>query len=111
MTHIYKIFRPAEWEALQADGVTRGAPVDRADGYIHFSTRETLQGTLDTWFAGAGPLVIAEFEADAFGGALRWEASRGGLLFPHLYGELQAVHTKRHWRVEPDGQGRYALPS
>ena len=107
MPLIYKIFRPDEWDALLADGQTAGAPVDLADGYIHFSTRDTLQGTLDKWFAGAGELVIATYEADALGPQLRWEESRGGLLFPHLYGPLQSLHTKRHWRVEPDAQGRY----
>ena len=107
MAPIYKIFRPAEWAQLQRDGSTCGAPVDVADGFIHFSGADTLQGTLDKWFSDAGPLVIAEYDSDTLGPKLRWEESRGGALFPHLYGPLKAVHTLRHWTVEPDGRGRY----
>lgn len=107
MTRIYKVFRPNEWDDLQANGETQGAPIDITDGYIHFSTAETLQGTLDKWFDGAGPLVIAEYEAESLGPKLIWEEARGGALFPHLYGPLQNTHTLRHWRVEPDAEGRY----
>ncbi len=107
MTLIYKIFRPAEWDYLQAKGQTDGAPIDVADGYIHFSTAETLQGTLDKWFTDAGSLIIAEYEADSLGPHLIWEPARDGALFPHLYGPLQNTHTLRHWPVEPDAKGRY----
>ena len=107
MTPIYKILRPSEWEQLDRDGQSPGAPVDVADGFIHFSGADTLQGTLDTWFTDGGPLVIAEADADALGEALKWEASRGGALFPHLYAPLQRVHIIRHWTVEPDARGRY----
>ncbi|MFM8543262.1 MAG: DUF952 domain-containing protein [Chakrabartia sp.] len=84
----YKIFTAAQWGQFQADGVFAGAPVDLADGYIHLSTIDQLQGTLDKHFAGQTGLVIAEIDLGLLGDTIRWEASRGGALFPHNYGSL-----------------------
>ncbi len=86
---IYKIFRTAEWQALQADGSTEGAPVDLADGYIHFSTAAQARETAAKHFAGAEGLWLIAVEADGLRDALRWEPSRGGALFPHLYRPLR----------------------
>ncbi|MEX5728461.1 uncharacterized protein Ga0609869_001814 [Rhodovulum iodosum] len=86
---IYKIFRRAEWDALRAAGRTAGAPVDLADGFIHFSTAEQVTGTAEKHFAGESDLVLVAVEADRLGDALKWEPSRGGALFPHLYRELR----------------------
>lgn len=85
---IYKIFRRPEVEAFLAAGQTAGAPVDLADGYIHFSTAEQLRVTAAKHFAGETGLVLLALEADTLGEALRWEPSRGGALFPHLYRSL-----------------------
>ena len=85
---IYKIFRTPEWQALQADGSTAGAPVDLADGYIHFSTAAQAPETAAKHFAGAEGLWLIAVEADTLDG-LRWEPSRGGALFPHLYRPLR----------------------
>jgi uncharacterized protein (DUF952 family) len=83
---IYKVLRPAEWAELESLGETLGSAADRADGFVHFSTAEHLPGTLDRHFAGeTGLLLLA---VDAAGAALRWEPSRGGALFPHLYRRL-----------------------
>ncbi len=82
---IYKIFRPAEWAALQASGESAGAPVDLADGYVHFSTAQQVGSTLQKHFAGDGDLVLLAVEAAQLGPDLRWEPARGGQLFPHLY--------------------------
>ena len=84
----YKIFTAAQWGQFQADGVFAGAPVDLADGYIHLSTIDQLQGTLDKHFAGQTGLVIAEIDLGLLGDTIRWEVSRGGALFPHIYGPL-----------------------
>jgi uncharacterized protein (DUF952 family) len=86
---IYKIFRPAEWAALEAEGQTLGAPVDLADGYIHFSTAAQAPGTAAKHFAGAEGLVLAAVDTTALEGDLRWEVSRGGQEFPHLYRALR----------------------
>lgn len=85
---IFKIATTAQWTAAQASGVFEGAPVDRADGYIHFSTEAQLAETLAKHFAGQRDLVILAVESEGLGAALRWEPSRGGQLFPHLYGTL-----------------------
>ncbi|MCV6595162.1 MAG: DUF952 domain-containing protein [Silicimonas sp.] len=89
MTHIYKIFRPSEYAELTKNGQTAGAPVDLADGYVHFSTAEQVEETVAKHFAGAGDLKLLVLEAEALGEALKWEVSRGGALFPHLYRELR----------------------
>jgi uncharacterized protein (DUF952 family)/uncharacterized protein (DUF1330 family) len=85
---IYKIFRAPEWQALETEGRTRGAPVDLADGFIHFSTAEQVVETAAKHFAGIPDLVLAAIDPGALGEALRWEPSRGGAMFPHLYAEL-----------------------
>ncbi len=85
---IYKIFRAPEWAAFRAAGETRGAPVDLADGFIHFSTADQAAGTAAKHFAGEAGLVLLALEPDALGPALKWEPSRGGQLFPHLYRAL-----------------------
>lgn len=85
---IYKIFRAPEWADLQAKGTTRGAPVDLADGYIHFSTAAQAPETVARHFSGARDLVLVAVEAEPLGAALRWEVSRGGAEFPHLYRAL-----------------------
>lgn len=88
---IYKILRRAEWDAFRDAGRTAGAPVDLADGYIHLSTAEQVTGTAERHFSGQSDLVLVAVEADRLGAALRWEPSRGGALFPHLYRELTAA--------------------
>lgn len=86
---IYKIFHRSEWDALRAAGQTAGAPVDLADGYIHFSAAPQLAETAAKYFADISDLVLVACDADRLGEALKWEASRGGALFPHLYRNLQ----------------------
>lgn len=86
---IYKILRPSEWAALRSDGRTTGAPVDIADGFVHFSTAAQLPGTLAKHFADEDDLTLLACDAQALGDDLRWEPSRGGDLFPHLYRVLK----------------------
>lgn len=88
MGRIYKILTRAEWRAAQAAGTFEGSAVDRADGFIHFSTAAQAGETARRHFAGQADLVVLEIEANDLGAALRWEPSRGGDLFPHLYGPL-----------------------
>ena len=84
----YKILTAEQWAQFQADEVFNGAPVDLADGYIHLSSADQVQGTLDKHFAGQSRLVIAEVDLAVLGDAIKWEVSRGGALFPHMYGAL-----------------------
>lgn len=85
---IYKIFRADEWAALQAHGVTDGAPIDVQDGYVHFSTASQARETAAKHFAQEEGLILLALEADGME-ALKWEPSRGGDLFPHLYRPLR----------------------
>ncbi|MCV2868285.1 DUF952 domain-containing protein [Defluviimonas sp. WL0002] len=86
---ILKIFRRNEWDAFRKAGETVGAPVDLADGFIHFSTPAQVAETAAKHFAEESNLVLVAVEADRLGPMLRWEPSRGGALFPHLYRPLR----------------------
>ncbi len=85
MPLIYKIATAAEWSEAKSSGRYIGAPVDKADGFIHFSTVETVRETAAKHFTGQQGLILAALNADALGPDLKWEVSRGGALFPHLY--------------------------
>ncbi len=102
---VYKIVATEEWTEAEAARVFMGASVDRADGFIHFSTAEQAPETAAKWFAGRADLTLAAIDAEALGDALRWEPSRGGALFPHLYGPLpmSAVVWSRALKLGPDG--------
>jgi uncharacterized protein (DUF952 family) len=106
MKLIFKIAGAEEWRQAEAAGVFEGAAVDRADGYIHFSTALQAAETAAKWFAGRSDLVLAAIDADALGSALRWEPSRGGALFPHLYAPLplSAVRWTRPLPLGADGR-------
>ncbi|MGF1503465.1 MAG: DUF952 domain-containing protein [Paracoccaceae bacterium] len=85
---VYKILRAEEWAHLDAEGESAGAPVDLADGFVHLSTGTQVAETAAKHFAGEDGLSLVAFDADTLGSALRWEVSRGGAKFPHLYGPL-----------------------
>jgi uncharacterized protein (DUF952 family) len=88
MTLVYKILSAQAWAAAEAQGRFEGAAVDLQDGYIHLSSAEQAQETAARHFHGQADLVLAVFDSQALGAALRWEPSRGGALFPHLYAPL-----------------------
>jgi uncharacterized protein (DUF952 family) len=85
---IYKLLGADEWREAREVGEFRGSAVDLADGYIHFSTGEQVVETAARHFAGQRGLVMLAVDTDRLGDDLRWEASRGGALFPHLYAPL-----------------------
>jgi uncharacterized protein (DUF952 family) len=91
-TIAYKVFTADEWAAFNA-GAFEGSPIDKADGFIHLSTASQLTETVDRHFAGQIGLVIAAVDLAALGDGVRWEPSRNGQLFPHVYGRptLQSV--------------------
>lgn len=86
---IYKILTAEDWAALQEHEEITGAPVDVADGFIHFSTADQVRETAAKHFAGQTGLMLFAFDSEALGETLKWEPSRGGALFPHLYGPLK----------------------
>jgi uncharacterized protein (DUF952 family) len=87
-TTIYKICEGVLWREAARAGMLRGAPVDLRDGFIHFSTADQVRETAAKHFAGAADLMLVAVDARAVESALKWEVSRGGDLFPHLYGAL-----------------------
>ncbi len=89
MTQVYKLLSAQEWAGAQAAGSFAGSAVDLADGYIHLSAADQAQETARRHFAGQTGLVLLRIEAEALGEALKWEPSRGGALFPHLYAPLR----------------------
>lgn len=99
---VFKVLRADEWAALQQDGETAGAPVDLADGFIHLSTAAQLPVTLSKHFAGATDLHLLACEPDALDPDLRWEVSRGGVMFPHLYRRLRLSDVAWHRPVAAD---------
>lgn len=110
MSVIYKIVPATLWRQAESAGVFTGAPVDVADGFIHFSTAAQVEETAARHFAGQDGLLLVAVSAEALGDALRWEPSRGGALFPHLYGPLSL--TAVVWvRPLPVGPGeRHMFP-
>ena len=105
MTLIYKILSRAEWEAAEAVGRFDGSAVDLADGFIHFSGADQAQATAAKWFAGQADLLLLGVEADALGEALRWEVSRDGALFPHLFRPLLVSEVVSCKAVDLDADG------
>jgi uncharacterized protein (DUF952 family) len=110
MPLIYKICPRALWRDAERQGRFTGAPVDVADGFIHFSTAAQVAETAARHFAGQDDLLLVAVEGDRLGEALRYEASRGGDLFPHLYGDLplSAVVSVEEMPLGPDG--RHSFP-
>ena len=106
----YKVLTAEQMAALEADGSFAGAPVDLADGYVHLSTCEQLTETVDKHFAGQENLHVAAVDLGSFGGSLKWEESRGGQLFPHLYGPLLLETVIAYGPLERLADGTVKLP-
>ena len=106
----YKVLTAEQMAALETDGRFGGAPVDLADGYIHLSTAEQLTETVDKHFAGQTDLHVAAVDLAAHGEAVKWEESRGGLLFPHLYGDLLLETVIAYGPLVRDDAGTVKLP-
>ncbi len=107
----YKILTREQFVQFKADGVFKGAPVDLQDGYIHLSTREQAAGTAAKHFAGQDDLVMVMVDLAPFGEAIRWEPSRGGALFPHLYADLPMNAVAGKVTLRLDEQGRHLFPA
>ena len=107
---IYKLLRAPEWEAAKDAASFAGSPLDLKDGFIHFSTLAQAADTAARHFAGEAGLVLAEVDPARLDAPLRWDPSRGGALFPHLYGPLPLRAVVRVWPLTLDGAGRHAFP-
>jgi uncharacterized protein (DUF952 family) len=110
MTTIYKICETTQWAKARRAGQFEGSAVDFADGYIHFSTAAQVAATAARHFAGMSGLVVVAVRAEDLGTALKWEASRGGALFPHLYGALPVAAVRWAKPLRLDDDGRHVFP-
>lgn len=107
---IYKVVTRDQWEAARKAGVFRGAPIDIEDGYIHFSTDQQVRETVAKHFANQSDLLLVAIETESLGDSLKWEPSRGGDLFPHLYDDLHFSNVV--WEEElPLENGTHQFPS
>ena len=110
-TTAYKVLTGEQLAALERDASFAGAPIDLADGYVHLSTADQLTETVDKHFAGQGDLYVAAIDLDALGDSVKWEPSRGGALFPHLYGGPLLLETViAYGPLERDADGAVKLP-
>ncbi len=107
---IYKILTPDQWAVFQSDTCFLGAPIDLSDGYIHFSSAEQAKETADKHFADHNEIVLLELDAEAFGENLKWEPSRGGALFPHLYATLSIESVQKFWTIQRESSGLFSYP-
>lgn len=106
----YKVLTGEQMAALERDGTFAGAPVDVQDGYVHLSTAAQLTETVDKHFAGQDDLHVAAVDLEALGEKIRWEESRGGQLFPHLYGALTLDTLVAYSPLEREEDGTVRLP-
>ena len=109
-TTAYKVLTADQMAVLEHEGSFAGAPVDLADGYIHLSTAAQLTETVDKHFAGQSDLHIAAVDLEAMGEAVKWEESRGGQLFPHLYADLPLSAVIAYGPMKRDDDGTVRLP-
>ncbi len=107
---VYKLFRQSEWQAAASTGFFTGSADDRRDGFIHLSAASQVRGTFEKYFAVEPEPVLARFDADSFGIALKWENSRNGERFPHLYGVLDVSRALSVSQIRRDVCGAPAFP-
>ncbi|SON58339.1 hypothetical protein HDIA_4798 [Hartmannibacter diazotrophicus] len=110
MRLIYKILSRSEWDEAVSTGRYHGSPDDKHDGFIHFSTAEQVAGTLAKHFAGKTDLLLVAVDADSLGPSLKFEPSRGGALFPHLYGSLETAAALSVEDLPLGGDGQHLVP-
>ncbi|MEP7221189.1 MAG: DUF952 domain-containing protein [Novosphingobium sp.] len=106
----YKVLTAPQMAELETNAVFLGAPVDLADGYIHLSTADQLGETVDKHFAGQHDLHVVAVDLEALGNAVKWEPSRGGALFPHIYGPLPLSAVLAYGPLEREADGAIKLP-
>lgn len=109
MAFIYKIVSDLEWEDARKSGVFTGAAVDHADGFIHFSTAAQVADTANKHFSGRTGLLLLKVAEEKLGDSLRYEVSRGGALFPHLYGSLPVMLVKDVLPFKADKDGMFSF--
>lgn len=111
MPLIYKVLTQSEWNDFQKDGLFEGSQVDLTDGFIHFSTIQQLVETVSKHFAGQDDLAVLAFDSDSWQDDLKWEPSRGGQLFPHLYSTIRKTDVIRAGEITLSAEGKHQFPN
>ena len=107
---VYKLFRKSEWRDAERSGTFSGSPDDRRDGFIHLSAAEQVRATFTKYFAGEAEPVLVAFTAERLGSALKWEVSRSGESFPHLYGTLDLSLALSVFKILRDANDASGFP-
>lgn len=107
---LYKVMPKAIWTTAVQSGVFRGSGIDHEDGYIHLSARDQVVETVAKHFAGQTDLVLAVVDEDDLGETLKWEPSRGGELFPHVYGAIATDRFREDWELQLDEENSHVFP-
>jgi uncharacterized protein (DUF952 family) len=107
----FKLLRPEEWSEWRDSGIFAGSPVDLADGYIHLSAREQVRETAAKWFADVDPTILVMIDLPSLGDTIRWEPSRGGALFPHVYGSIPASAIAGNSKLRLGSDGSHVFPA
>jgi uncharacterized protein (DUF952 family) len=108
---IYKVLTPDDWRAFQQDKQFHGSAHDQRDGFLHFSAADQLAATLAKHYGGQAELRLLEVGSTGLGDALKWETSRDGALFPHLYASLSLEQIGRTWELSLAQDGGHILPA
>lgn len=106
---VYKLLRKSEWQQAELSGFFSGSPDDRRDGFIHLSAPDQVRGTFEKYFAHEPEPVLVAFDAECLGPTLKWEISRAGQYFPHLYGVLKMKEALSVFQIRREA-GRAILP-
>lgn len=106
----YKVLTAMQMTAFENAGRFKGAPIDLADGYIHLSTSAQLTETVDKHFAGQTDLHVVALDLEALGETVKWEPSRGGQLFPHIYADVPLTAAIAYNPLARDDEGKVLLP-
>ncbi|BAK67067.1 hypothetical protein SLG_23920 [Sphingobium sp. SYK-6] len=107
----FKLLPPEEWTRWRESGTFEGSPVDIADGYIHLSTRDQVRETAAKWFAQVDPTILAMVDLQPLGDLVKWEVSRGGALFPHVYGTIPLGAVAGHSKLRLGPDGKHVFPA
>ena len=107
--YIYKVMTSDQWQGFRESGQFMGSPVDLADGFVHMSRASQLKATLDKWYSDQGHVVLLQIDSAEIEADLKYEISRGGAEFPHLFAPLPLTAVGKTWDVSPKA-GQYNLP-
>jgi len=110
MTTIYHMATSTDWQAAQTEGLYHGTPMDKADGFMHFSTADTVIESAAKHRKGVQGLVLLCVDAEKLGGDIKWEPARGGILFPHLYAPLDVTKVDKAVSLPLGEDGYHIFP-